>query len=104
MYMQPFLLTRCWCGRAGTDLDRHDVLSMEECAYPCTGDDTSVCGGRNAFQAFEFGALAQPEGYLGCFTDNVPSRVFGTPFVSTGTNTAEVGVVFVLAYTRHAMM
>ena len=84
--------TRCWCGRAGTDLDRHGALAVAECAYPCTGDAASLCGGFDAFQAFEFGALAQPAGHLGCFGDSRFGRVFDTPHVSTDTNTAEVCV------------
>lgn len=80
---------RCWCGRAGTVLDRHGKLSMAECATACAGDGASLCGGTDSLQAFEFGALEQPAGHLGCFADN-RSRVFDTPYVRSNTNTAEV--------------
>ncbi|CAB1101161.1 unnamed protein product [Ectocarpus sp. CCAP 1310/34] len=79
----------CWCGRAGTEYDRLGALEMSECDYPCTGDASSTCGGFDSFQAFELGALDQPEGYLGCFVDSQSSRLFSAPLVASASNTAE---------------
>lgn len=66
---------------------------MEDCAFPCTGDSSLVCGGYDSFQAFQYGdaVVEPPAGYLGCFID-APARVFSAPFVASDTNTAEVRV------------
>lgn len=79
----------CWCGSAGTNVDRLGALSMDECSFPCTGDSASLCGGYDSFQAFEFGALDQPAGYLGCYADSRGGRVFSTPQTRSADNTAE---------------
>lgn len=63
---------------------------MSECAFPCTGDAASQCGGYYAYHAFELGALDQPAGHLGCYTDDKHARVFAAPLIRTGDNTAEV--------------
>ncbi|CBJ25804.1 conserved unknown protein [Ectocarpus siliculosus] len=83
----------CWCGVAGTDYDRLGSLDMSECAYPCTGDASSTCGGYLAFQAFELGSqnqptTAPPTGYLGCYADD-RSRIFSALHVTLTDNNAE---------------
>ncbi|CAN0214942.1 unnamed protein product, partial [Scytosiphon promiscuus] len=79
---------RCWCGEAGTAYDRLGELDDTECDYACTGDASTDCGGFDAFHAFEYGALAQPAGHLGCYGD-APDRVFGSGLSRSSGNTAE---------------
>ncbi|CAM9255575.1 unnamed protein product, partial [Ectocarpus sp. 8 AP-2014] len=86
----------CWCGKAGTDYDRHGALDMSECDYPCTGDASLSCGGYAEFHAYELVSKIQPTpapstivdeptAYLGCYTD-ARSRLFSTTSSTKSSN------------------
>ncbi|CAN0154082.1 unnamed protein product, partial [Ectocarpus sp. 6 AP-2014] len=72
MYYATQYGAQCWCAEE-VDL-RH---GEGRCAYACTGDAKTTCGGFEAFDLFELNPLSPPteDYYVGCFADDLEDRV-----------------------------
>ncbi|CAM9474079.1 unnamed protein product, partial [Ectocarpus fasciculatus] len=69
----------CWCQDESIDFRRHGAAT---CDYQCSGDDSIVCGGFDAFSLYDLeeGELPSPptdDNYVGCFADDRNDRVLG---------------------------
>ncbi len=58
------------------------------CDFPCSGDDSTVCGGFYSFTLYELAKPAPPspaadDGYVGCFADDKDDRVLGAKTTSS---------------------
>ena len=78
-YTPHQLCSRCWCGEAGVEYDRHGALATNRCEIPCTGDASLTCGGYDSFQLYTYETLEQPEGER--VTD---ARTHGPHYFSSG--------------------
>ncbi|CAM9243991.1 unnamed protein product [Pylaiella littoralis] len=76
----------CWCGRAGTNIDKFGALPDERCSDPCPGNAKEECGGKLSFRAFKFQRAPPRPDYLGCFVDEKCDRLFETPVKTLGRN------------------
>lgn len=76
-------LKQCWCGAESVDYARHGYSS---CEFPCSGDDTEICGGYDAFSLYlnDGSGTVDPTpaptpskpAYVGCYKDKKDDRVF----------------------------
>eukprot|EP00752_Nemacystus_decipiens_P012284 g10890.t1 len=74
----------CWCQDESIHL-RHGAGT---CDYPCTGDDSIVCGGFDSFSLYhmeEGGIPRTPtdDNYVGCWADDRNDRVLGAKMSSS---------------------
>lgn len=72
----------CWCAPS-VDL-RHGEGT---CEYACAGAAETTCGGYEAFDLFELGAVVNPPAedyYVGCFADDQQDRVLDDMMSSDG--------------------
>lgn len=76
--------SQCWCGSGASDIYQHGFTT---CDYPCSGDNTEVCGGYLATSLYEMNGLPSdpPDGtkYIGCYKDAPRNRVL------TGSSTTD---------------
>ena len=89
---------KCWCGAAGTDVDKHGTSSA--CTRPCSGDGSVTCGGYFAFQLYDNptpkptpAPTPAPTTYasFGCFADKKNDRVL-TNMMKSNKMTYEVSM------------
>lgn len=64
------------------------------CDFPCSGDESSICGGFYSFTLYELTEAPPPtpaaeDGYVGCFADDKDDRVLGAK-MSSSEMTSEV--------------
>lgn len=88
--LNKYLVSRCMCGRAGTNIDKHGALPDTRCDKPCVGDSSRTCGGNESFQAFQFAKNSLRRDYIGCFSDEACDRIFSKKETFVVSNSPEV--------------
>jgi hypothetical protein len=62
---------QCWCGSTFTQTQ--NLIPSSQCASPCAGNATEMCGGSYRLDVYNATGVKAPsngvEGYLGCFSD-----------------------------------
>lgn len=81
---------KCWCQDQNIEL-RHGEGT---CDFPCSGDESIVCGGFDSFTLYELEGATLPasptdDNYVGCFADDRHDRVLGAK-TSSSQMTSEV--------------
>ncbi|CAN0287469.1 unnamed protein product, partial [Ectocarpus sp. 6 AP-2014] len=69
----------CWCQEENIDL-RHGEGT---CDFPCSGDESIVCGGFDSFSLYDLPRSTADDKYVGCFADDRDDRVLATKMSSS---------------------